>query len=57
MTDLRTFDQVAAHTTMLTVARSRCERGVRCRQDTLIARHDVDAPVRVIVPALTADCL
>jgi len=57
VTNLRTLDQVAARTTMLTIARSRCERGVRYRQDTLIARHDVDAPVSVIVPELTADCL
>jgi len=47
---------IAARTSMLSVACSRCERRGRYRLDTLIARHGADAPVRVIVPELTADC-
>jgi len=41
---------------MLEVACSRCERRGRYRLDNLIARHGAGAPVRVIVPELTADC-
>jgi len=42
---------------MLTVAVcSRCARRVRYRLDTLIARHDAEASVRVVVPELIADC-
>jgi hypothetical protein len=54
--DLRTLAEIAAPTSMLTVACSRCERRSRYRLDTLIARHGADAGVRVIVPELTADC-
>jgi len=56
MADVRTLGEVASHTAMLTVACSRCGRRGRYRLDNLIARHGADAPVRVIVRALTADC-
>jgi hypothetical protein len=57
VTDIRTLGEVAARTTVLTVACPRCELSGRYRRDTLIARLGVDAPVRVIVPKPTADCL
>jgi len=41
---------------MLTVVCSRRERCGCYRLDTLIARHGADAPLRAVVPALTADC-
>jgi len=56
MSDVHTLGEIAARTAMLEVACSRCERRGRYRLDTLIARHGADAPVRVIVPELTADC-
>ena len=56
MSDVHTLAEIAALTSMLTVACSRCERRGRYRLDALIARHGADAPVRVIVPELTADC-
>jgi hypothetical protein len=56
VSDLRTLGEIAARTSMLTVACSRCERRGRYRLDNLIARHSADAPVRVIVAGLTADC-
>jgi len=56
VTDLRTLGEIAARTSMLEVACSRCERRGRYRLDKLIARHGADAAVRVIVPELTADC-
>jgi len=40
---------------MLTVVCSRRERCGCYRLDTLIARRGADAPVRAVVPALTAD--
>jgi hypothetical protein len=48
--------EIAARTSMLQVACSRCERRGRYRRDNLIAPHGADAGVRVIVPELTADC-
>jgi len=56
MTDLRSLGEIATRTSMLSVACSRCERHGRYRLDNLIARHGADAPVRVVVPELTADC-
>jgi len=56
VSDVHTLGEIAARTSMLSVACSRCERRGRYRLDTLIARHGADAPVRVIVPELTADC-
>jgi len=56
VTDLRTLGEIAARTSMLAVACSRCERRGRYRADALIARHGADASARVIVPELTADC-
>ena len=56
MTDVRTLGEIAARAQMLADACSRCERLGRYRLDTLIARHCADAPVRIIVPALTTDC-
>jgi hypothetical protein len=56
VTDLRTPGEIAARASMMQVASSRCERRGRYRLDNLIARHGADAPVRVIVPGLTADC-
>jgi len=56
MTDLRTLGEIASRTSMLQVACSRCDRRGRYRLDTLIARHGADAGVRVILPALVADC-
>jgi len=41
---------------MLAVACSRCERRGRYQLGTLIGRHGGDAPVRVVVPEITADC-
>jgi len=42
---------------MLTVAaRAANAAGATYRLDTLIGRHGADAPVRVIVPELTAGC-
>jgi len=41
---------------MLQVACSRCERRGRYPFYKLIARHGADAPVRIIVPELSADC-
>jgi len=55
VTDLRTLDEIAARTGMLTVACSRCDRWGRYRLGTLITHHWAHAPVRVIVPELTAD--
>jgi len=56
MTEVRTLDEIAARTSMLLVACSRCERRGRYRPDALIARHGADAGVRAMVPDLTADC-
>ena len=57
MSHLRTLREIATRTSMLAVVCSRCERRGRYRLDNLIARHGADAPVRVLVPKLTADCL
>jgi hypothetical protein len=56
MSEVHTLAEIAARTTMLTVACSRRERRGRYRLDNLIARHGDDAGVRIIVPELTADC-
>lgn len=56
MTDVLALGEIAARTSMLEIACSRCERRGRYRLDTLIARHGAGAGVRVIVPELTADC-
>ena len=56
MTDVRTPGEIAARTSMLSIACGRCERRGRYRLDTSIARHGADTGVRVIVPELTADC-
>jgi len=56
MSDMRTLGEIATRTDILSVACSRCDRRGRYRLDNLIARHGADAPVRVIVPQLTADC-
>ena len=56
MTDVRTLGEIAIRTSMLQIACSRCERHGRYRLNTLIARHDANAAVRVIVPELVADC-
>jgi hypothetical protein len=56
VSSLRTLGEIAACTSMLIVACSRCDRRGRCRLDALIDRHGADAPVRVIVPELIAGC-
>jgi hypothetical protein len=56
MSEVHTHAEIAARTTMLTVACSRRERRGRFWLDNLIARHGDDAGVRIIVPELTADC-
>ena len=56
MSSVCALGEIAARTSMLKVACSRCERRGRYRLDNLIARHGADAPMRVIVPELTADC-
>jgi len=53
VTDVRTLGEIAIRAQMLAVACSRCDRRGRYRLDTLIARHGANAPVRIIVPALT----
>jgi hypothetical protein len=56
VTDVHTLARIAARTSMLNVACSRCQRRGRYRLDKLIARHGANAGVRIIVPELTADC-
>jgi hypothetical protein len=55
LSSVRTLGEIAAHTSMLQVACSRCVCRGRYRLDNLIARHGADAGVRVIVLELTAD--
>jgi hypothetical protein len=56
VSSFRTLGEIGARAQIPQVACSRCERRERYRLDTLIARHGADAPLRVIVPELTADC-
>jgi hypothetical protein len=48
--------QVAAHTTGLTIACSRCDRAGRYRLDTLIANHGPDFGIPALLRSLSADC-
>jgi hypothetical protein len=47
MSQVRTLGKIAARTSMLTTACSRCERRGRYRIDTLIAVNGANAGVRV----------
>jgi hypothetical protein len=51
-----TLGEIATRTGMLTVACWRCERRGRYRLDVLNAHHGSEAPARIIVPELIADC-
>jgi hypothetical protein len=51
-----TLGDVGEHTTVLTVACSRCERAGRYRLDTLITRHGADFDVPALLRVLSADC-
>jgi hypothetical protein len=55
MGDLITLGEIAARTSVLEVACSRCERRGRYRLDKLIARYG-DGEAREMIPELTADC-
>ena len=50
------LDQVAAHTAVLTVACSRCERAGQYRLDTLIARHGPHFGIPELLRLLSDDC-
>lgn len=54
MPDLRSLGEIAARTSMLAVACTRCERRGRYQLDNLIAQYGANAGARVIVPAPTA---
>lgn len=56
MSDLITLGEIAARTSMLEVACSRCERRGRYRLDTLIARYGAEGSARDMLPDLKADC-
>jgi hypothetical protein len=51
-----TLDQVAAHTAVLAVACSRCDRAGRYTLDTLIARHGPGLGIPELLRLLSKDC-
>jgi hypothetical protein len=51
-----TLDQVAAHTAVLAVACSRCDRAGRYSLDTLIARHGPGFGIPALRRLLSDDC-
>lgn len=51
-----TLFQVAAHTEVLVIACSRCDRAGRYRLDTLIAKHGPDFGIPELLRSLSGDC-
>jgi hypothetical protein len=54
--DSITLDQVAAHTAVLAVACSRCDRAGKYGLDTLIARHGPGLGIPELLRLLSDDC-
>jgi hypothetical protein len=52
-----TLGAVAAHTAVLTVACSRCDRAARYRLDRLIARHGPACGIPDVLRLLSKDCV